>query len=255
MQVKTSKLTLLDGIELKSAVFQGKDFPAHFHDTFAITVIEKGCERVYWQGKEMVQYANTVSIINPYEVHSNRFFDTDAWHYKSFYLNADAMRFLLGKKVFFSSEIIENEAFATAILDFHTHGKSIDALLPFLQSYAMEEEDRTKPETPNALQDICFFMQQHRSEKLSVENLAAQCRMDKFKFIRAFKKEYGITPIAYLLLYRIQHAKILLQSERLLTQVALESGFYDQSHFIHCFKKYIGVTPNAYKDGLALIKR
>ncbi len=252
-QVRTQKINLFDGIELKSAIFQGRDFPAHFHDSFAITVIEKGCERVTWQEKEMVQYAHSVSIINPFEVHANRYFDDDAWHYKTFYLNRDAMRFLLGEKVHFSNQIIEDVHFANALLQFHTEntfGKSsnnLNSLLPFFKIYNIENHETTKNKFQYPLEDIAAYIRTNFSEKVNIDALAQRCHTDKFKFIRAFKATHGITPISYLLLYRVNHAKKLLHSNMPLTQAALESGFYDQSHFIHCFKKYVGVTPSSYK--------
>ena len=252
MRVKTQNLPLFDGIELKSATFREREFPAHFHDSFAITVIEQGCERVLREGREAVQYARTVSVINPGEVHANRFFDGDAWHYKSFYLNADAMRFLLGGEAWFSAQIMEDELFAEAVSRFHqvANEQHLCELLPFFQQYRTEKCPNDSP-APPFLDDATAYLRRHLSEKVALDEVARHCRTDKFKLLRAFKKAQGITPGAYLMLCRIQHAKRLMQSALPLTQVALESGFYDQSHFIHAFKRHVGVRPQEYLAGLA----
>lgn len=254
MQVKTQNLPLFDGIELKSATFQGREFPAHFHDSFAVTVIEQGCERVLCEGHEAMQYTHTVSIINPCEVHANRFFDGDAWHYKSFYLNAEAMQFLLDGEAWFPAQIIEDKQFATAILHFHqaTTEQHLIELMPFFRQYRTEKREYESP-IPPFINDAMAYLCQRLSEKVTLEDLARHCRIDKFKLLRAFKKAQGITPGAYLMLSRIEYAKRLMQSEMSLTQVALESGFYDQSHFIHVFWKYVGVGPGTYRANIQRI--
>ena len=256
MQVKTRKLDIFDGLELKSAVFQGQRFPAHFHDTYAVTILEKGCEWIDWQGQEIVQYAQTVSIINPFEVHSNRFFDQDEWHYKSFYINVDVLRFLLGQPVYFPRQLIEDALFAQAILRLHKEAErtlsenSLSEILPFFRQYGTGKQRSDPMPISDAMMDIAHVMQNFPDQKWSVEDLAQRCGMDKFKFIRGFKQAHGITPVSYLLVHRIQLAKKLMFSERSLTQVALDSGFYDQSHFIHCFRKHVGVAPNLYRANM-----
>jgi AraC-like DNA-binding protein len=254
MQVKTQKVALFDGIELKSAHFKGLEFPPHFHEGFAITVLEQGCERVGWQGREAVQYARTVSIINPDSVHSNRFFDDDAWHYRSCYLNPDAMHHLLGGvAAWFPNQILEDGRFAAALLRFHHSGceaRLLD-LVPFFRQYHMKKPDAETP-APPFLEAATDYLRRHLGEKIALEDVARHCGTDKFKLLRAFKKAQGITPISYLILCRVEYAKRLVRSDLPLTRVALESGFYDQSHFIHCFKKYVGVSPDTYKSGLQL---
>jgi len=57
-----------------------------------------------------------------------------------------------------------------------------------------------------------------------------------------------LTPTAYLLSIRIQKAKNqLINGDSGLSQIALESGFYDQSHFSRKFRKETGVTPLAFR--------
>lgn len=68
-------------------------------------------------------------------------------------------------------------------------------------------------------------------------------------FIEKFKKLYSITPSEYLRLKQVNYATQLIQRhpKASLTQVGLESGFYDQSHFIRVFKKHHGHTPKQFQ--------
>jgi transcriptional regulator GlxA family with amidase domain len=82
--------------------------------------------------------------------------------------------------------------------------------------------------------------------------LCKRFNFDKFNLLRQFKQYTGLSPINYLIALRIQKAKELMISTDLpLVQIALESGFYDQSHFSNCFVKLVGLTPGEYRRRIA----
>jgi len=65
-----------------------------------------------------------------------------------------------------------------------------------------------------------------------------------------FKKEYGLSPHAYILNLKVNMAKDLLEdrnNNKNLSEIALESGFYDQSHLNRNFKKSFAITPKNYR--------
>ena len=74
-------------------------------------------------------------------------------------------------------------------------------------------------------------------------------------FIKKFKKLYTLTPSEYLRLKQVNYATQLIQRHPKvsLTQVGLESGFYDQSHFIRVFKKHHGRTPKQFQKTQSLL--
>lgn len=71
---------------------------------------------------------------------------------------------------------------------------------------------------------------------------------------RCFKKEVGMTPVEYLNLLRIDHAKKLLQQKisphYLISDVAYLCGFYDTGYFSRVFKKLVGVSPAQFSAAL-----
>jgi len=110
---------------------------------------------------------------------------------------------------------------------------------------------RPVPNDQSPALDAAFTLIRRRfTEKLPLDALAAACQMDKFTFLRAFKKATGRTPCAYIARLRVEHASALIAAGRPLTQAALESGFYDQSHFIRAFKRHYGRTPKTFRIGL-----
>ena len=65
---------------------------------------------------------------------------------------------------------------------------------------------------------------------------------------RMFKDWLGLTPGKLLRYQQFLHAISLMhKSDHSLTQIGLESGFYDQAHFIRVFEEFADMTPGHYK--------
>jgi len=89
-------------------------------------------------------------------------------------------------------------------------------------------------------------LSQNLDTRVSLTDVAKKAKVSQFHFLRMFKKQIGISPHQFRIKIRIKAAKSLLQKEIPLAEVALETGFSDQSHFTNTFKKYTGITPNMY---------
>ncbi len=72
----------------------------------------------------------------------------------------------------------------------------------------------------------------------------------KYHLIRKFKAKVGLTPHTFQLQNRIRMAQRLLQTAQPLAEIALLTGFSDQSHFNRTFKKWVGVSPALYKTSI-----
>ena len=87
----------------------------------------------------------------------------------------------------------------------------------------------------------------HLAEKITLEELAALCNLERFHFLKLFKQTVGMTPHAWIVRLRLERAcSLLSHTDRCLTQVAQEVGFYDQSHFNRAFRQAFGVSPSKY---------
>jgi len=90
------------------------------------------------------------------------------------------------------------------------------------------------------------------AEDLSVAELAAKVSLSVSQFDRQFKRKFQTTPLKYLTKIRIDAACHLLASTDLsIADIAVRSGFYDQSHFTHQFVRYKGTTPSSYRKKFA----
>lgn len=97
------------------------------------------------------------------------------------------------------------------------------------------------------LKHVFRYIEDHYTEKVTLEDLAAIAGMNPKYFCRFFGQITQRTPIDYLNYYRIECAKEQLSTtDATITEIALNCGFNDISYFIKTFKKYMGITPKQY---------
>lgn len=78
---------------------------------------------------------------------------------------------------------------------------------------------------------------------LSIDELAARVCLDKYYFIKLFKKETGTTPHRMINNIRLAKALSMLKDGEDIASVAYKSGYSSQAAFTNAFKKKFGVTP------------
>ncbi len=109
--------------------------------------------------------------------------------------------------------------------------------------------DRPTRHAP-AIDGALAHLRANYTQEISLDDLAAAAGLSKFHFLRLFAARLGTTPHRYQLLLRVIYAKRLLRSGVELAEVALRTGFFDQSHFTRCFHEIVGVTPGRYQVDL-----
>ena len=94
------------------------------------------------------------------------------------------------------------------------------------------------------------FVHRNYSRKLTITEVCAAVAMSKSRFSETFRHETGMSFSKYLSQYRIERAKELMNTGNLtLSEIALRTGFYDQSHFTKTFRRFTGNTPSRYGTG------
>jgi AraC family transcriptional regulator len=98
------------------------------------------------------------------------------------------------------------------------------------------------------LKRVQDYVENHLSESIRVEQLAAEVHMSPFHFARMFKKATGQPPHLYVVMRRVERAKALLSGgETELIHLAAQIGFRTQGHFTGVFRRYTGFTPGAFR--------
>ena len=92
------------------------------------------------------------------------------------------------------------------------------------------------------------YIDSHFKESLSLDVLAEVAHVNKYYLVHTFSKEYGISPINYLISRRIAESKQLLSdTDHSLSQISHMLGFSSPSYFSQSFRKLEGISPMEYR--------
>ena len=125
----------------------------------------------------------------------------------------------------------------------------------------LEELSQTKIETvPSKNQDrmltMLAFIQENFAEKLTLDQIAEAGTVSTRECLRCFRASIHQSPMEYLIEYRVQTAKKLLETTDLSsTNIALRCGFNSNSYFTRLFHRSTGKTPNAYRKELQALEK
>jgi AraC family transcriptional regulator len=98
------------------------------------------------------------------------------------------------------------------------------------------------------LRAVVEYIEEHLDASPSLAQLAEVAHLSAYHFARQFKVATGLPPHQYVILRRVERAKLLMQGGDLsLVEVAAGAGFADQSKFSHTFKRIVGVSPRQFR--------
>ena len=87
-----------------------------------------------------------------------------------------------------------------------------------------------------------------RRKNLSLDEIAAQSMISKSSALNLFRRYLYITPVNYLINYRLKQAALLLShTEKKVSTISAETGFHNVDYFCRAFKKHYQVTPGEYR--------
>ena len=114
----------------------------------------------------------------------------------------------------------------------------------------MLEGELRRPEPPPWLASARATLASRHGERLRVVDLARDAGVHPVHLIRSFQRFFGRTPGEFLRERRLEVAADLLRTTDLpIVEVALRSGFADQSHLTRAFRGERGVPPAAFRRG------
>jgi len=257
----------MPGLVLGAARFSTFSFDRHFHLDYHIGLVTEGVQRQRFGGKTVLVGPGCVSLMPPGEIHDGVSDAASGYTLKTFRLSHE----LLSGIAEDVSGASREPALAGALLEDAELAMQLARLFDVMResgqggSLCVQSEwlrlldillTQARAITPQQasgslsarqwerVRDYCFA---HLSEKITLDALAALCDLGRFQFLRQFKQTVGMTPHAWLLRLRLEHACVLLsRSSQTIAEVAQGVGFYDQSHFNRAFRQAFGVAPSGY---------
>ncbi len=121
-------------------------------------------------------------------------------------------------------------------------------VIALLTMFKRASSDFQAPGWHDMIEGSISYINDHFSENLRTASLAKKANLSESRFIRLFSAISGKAPNQYICMVRINAAKVLLETtNKLLTEIAGETGFFDQAHFCKTFKRTTGLTPAKYR--------
>ena len=100
---------------------------------------------------------------------------------------------------------------------------------------------------------LCRYVEEHYLEKISFAKLASAAHISKTYLSKRFKEDTGVSFSEYLLSFRLNKAKEILEREKNIQckEAALRAGYSDYAQFSKMFKKFVGVSPVDYQKNFS----
>lgn len=113
--------------------------------------------------------------------------------------------------------------------------------------YLAQWTNKQTEDSNSSLQRTKLYIDEHYSENLTLERLAAMAGLSQKYFVDVFKKRYGMSTIDYITQLRMNTAKRMMTTSDLrLRDIAHYVGYHDEFYFSRKFKKAVGISPSLY---------
>lgn len=247
-------------IEIKKCDNSIHSSKTHFHNEISIGLIEKGGCSAEIYGNTYDLKEKTILIIPATFTHKCNPHNLDEWKFRMIYINKEWFEtaFDTTMEIKFSYRQVNQKGFddiislfldiQNNIIDIRNESKLLKYICDLTNiNNSHNEKEMIEGLNSGKLNDIKKYIDDNYLNNIMLNDLAKAVGTSKYYLIRQFEKQYGLSPHKYLTNLRINHAKKLLKNNNDFANIALESGFYDQSHFTKYFKEYTGVTPMKYK--------
>lgn len=100
------------------------------------------------------------------------------------------------------------------------------------------------------------YIDQHFKETLTLDQLAEMVHMNKYYLSHTFKKEYGVSPISYMITCRVEESKYLLaETDLSISQIAQLLNFSSPSYFSQVFHRSQTISPIEYRAGTRSLQK
>jgi len=115
------------------------------------------------------------------------------------------------------------------------------------KSFFLKEGDLSNVEK------MALFIAENYKEPLTVDDVANSVKLHPNYAMKLFRKTIGKTIMEYITEHRLSHAqKLLITSDNLILDIALDSGFGSLSRFNIAFKKVLNCTPRSYRNNFKI---
>jgi AraC-like DNA-binding protein len=242
-----------------------RPFPPHFHDTFAIGVVERGAAIIRTLAGEWTARAGSLLTFAPGEIHSAEPATSAGYSYRMVYPSGELAHEIRAgaQHGHFRAPVIHDASLGGSIARAHrtvmdgatstsAEGRLLGGMRKLFARYTSSVGTPARRASDSEVVERARAMLEERvRQRVRLVTVAEGCGVSPYYLIRVFRRVLGVTPHAYLVQLRVNRAQAMLAAGSRLVDVAYDCGFSDQSHLTRAFKSAIGVPPGQFMRQVA----
>ena len=252
------------GVEIVYGSQVKQDFSRHTHRMLCIGIVELGVRIFLCRGVRYEVIPGQVFIIPLDEEHAC--VSEGAPHtYRLLLISSAVLHMILPKsaknsnsKYIFKNLVFDDKKWFDQLMNLQTillgsetsflkQAALVSTIGDILQDCADVGKDLRKSNKQyESVKCMQTFIETHYAENFTLEALARKAYLSPYHLLRVFSQIIGIPPHIFQKQVRMRHAKEMLLQGIPIVDVAIKTGFTDQSHFSNVFKKMTGITPGEY---------
>lgn len=255
------------GIETIRAHFEGHAFDPHWHDSYLVGITLSGTQQFHCRRERHHSRPGDAFLLEPGEIHDGDAPVEGGFTYLTFYLDDRWLNTTLrglydavpsSYALHFSHTIAREPRLIRTIAQtfsaLHSDEMRIvqqgtmDALLGELTHHC-----QWRKRIPTQIQSVAIahrardYLHAHIGDNIGLTDLARETGTDRFTLTRCFKREFGLSPHAWLVQLRLTTARAQLARGDQPADVAAAVGFADQSHLGRWFQRAYRLSPAHYR--------
>lgn len=248
-------------VELRSTYSSLQAYKSHFHPQLSFGAVITGVTRASCSGSERLLRQGDLVLIAPHVVHACNPVAERPRSYHMLYLNeawclenVPALRGRSLAGVCGDSSVIRDEKLFQQYLQFVTRlpGMRVTEAAAQLQRLLTAAVDSSGPATSlrqsaTVAERMKLALLECIDSPATLDEVARAFGCRKETLIRIFRREFHITPHAFVNNARIEQAKQRLKVGEKIANVAIDLGFSDQAQLHRTFVNYTASTPGQYR--------
>ncbi|MFC5217908.1 helix-turn-helix domain-containing protein [Streptomyces coerulescens] len=246
--------------EVFHAHFTEYAYPMHVHEAWTLLIVDDGAVRYDLDRHEHGTPLDTVSLLPPHVPHNGSPATPHGFRKRVLYLDSTRLGDdLIGPAV--DAPDLRDPVLRLRVGQVHAAlaqpgdeleadsrltliGDRLRAHLRPRSVTSVTDSPRRDPVLARRLREL---LDERVVRGIALDEAAALVQAHPAHLVRAFSTAYGIAPHQYLMSRRVDRARRLLLAGRSPAEVAVATGFYDQSHLSRHFRRMVGVPPGRYR--------
>jgi AraC-like DNA-binding protein len=231
-------------------------YPMHTHEAWTLLIVDDGMIRYDLDHHEHGAVNRVVTLLPPQVPHNGRAATSAGFGKRVVYLDLSALpASLIGQAV--DQPVLSDALLRQRIHQLHRvlgqQGEEFEAehRLAFIaERLCWHLRRRGGPGTPPAnastADELRGLIDTRFRESVTLREASDALHAHPAHLVRAFSRQFGISPHQYMTSRRVDLARRLLLDGMPPSLAAAEAGFYDQSHLSRHFSHVLGTTPGRY---------